>query len=938
MSVQRNLEAEEDDIQRQLAQLNGRLAKVQQLKQLEHQHSQTGTSGARVLVKPSPSPKKRSRDIFQHEQQQQHPPTRPSFHPDPVPAPVSSNQTQYHTSQSIKTNISKSNFASHESALPRQEPQSNLMTGMGNASKKRIEAEKLEELRQGRSRGFSESRRDARAHEAKAKADSDRLLMQAGSSSRSAHHKSRGTGMSGSDGGSGSGSGSGRGSTLSTSTSISKSAKEELQQQQRQARAIEDPFTRGNQSAVTRPSSLSHPHSHPHSQAATTKSSSKGKGKSESDGGDDDDELDVIGGPPDGATRRRKDWTVIETIPVGPRKFKTNPKDPDFVWTEPNSGIRLKGKPRQTSHAQLQDHLDSRYHLTPALVYSLARSRPNSSVVDLDVDRDFIVIGVLAWKDETRYMKMPKSSDDASGGKRKRGVGGEKWGEVRGTERKDDVPEEERDGELFENNRVAGGAGAGKDVKPRRYVRFTLVDLATERSGASGDGTLNLMLFEAEETDTVVESDGYEVKKYRGGSGGAYEKYWKETTGSVVAILNPQISRAQLPSKTLTLKPESADSMIVIGEARDLRFCEAIRKDTGRSCGSWCDARVSTICEFHTNLQLKRTSSRRAETYSANSSLLASGSFDAKSFNRAFKPGASSKPDPTTKTGLLPRSNKPQVQSDGTLIHVVSSTNAPGHKNNRPLTGSVLTMTGLKPALTALPGAGGGRGTRFIQGVSDGISVKQYERDLVQRKKDRELRKEAEKELLKKDLGKSLGGQYLEMAAKRRREEGREEEKRDTEKEKEKRRKMIARRNGEQGEDGTEESGQESESGEDVKPRKKAFTTTALRRIGYDPTRTADTSNNMDEDHDSRAKRLDAISSLEAPSRPSPSLAPPPGPRIRSVLVPPPKKKKHKTISEAVEDEDKEMPDLCPQKRKAEVTAEMEESDDDDDLVVLPKE
>lgn len=32
---------------------------------------------------------------------------------------------------------------------------------------------------------------------------------------------------------------------------------------------------------------------------------------------------------------------------------------------------------------------------------------------------------------------------------------------------------------------------------------------------------------------------------------------------------------------------------MVIGQARDLRSCEALRRDTGKACGDWCDACVS---------------------------------------------------------------------------------------------------------------------------------------------------------------------------------------------------------------------------------------------------------------------------------------------------------------------------------------------------------
>lgn len=69
-----------------------------------------------------------------------------------------------------------------------------------------------------------------------------------------------------------------------------------------------------------------------------------------------------------------------------------------------------------------------------------------------------------------------------------------------------------------------------------------MVDLSTPEAAASGTGTLSLILFEAQTVDDgYAEDDDHRVPRYVGGSGGAYEKFWKESTGAVVAVLNPQI-------------------------------------------------------------------------------------------------------------------------------------------------------------------------------------------------------------------------------------------------------------------------------------------------------------------------------------------------------------------------------------------------------------
>ena len=48
----------------------------------------------------------------------------------------------------------------------------------------------------------------------------------------------------------------------------------------------------------------------------------------------------------------------------------------------------------------------------------------------------------------------------------------------------------------------------------------------------------------------------------------------------------------------LALTPESASSIMVIGRSRDLGMC-TVRKQDGKVCGSWCDKRVSDVCDYH---------------------------------------------------------------------------------------------------------------------------------------------------------------------------------------------------------------------------------------------------------------------------------------------------------------------------------------------------
>jgi len=131
----------------------------------------------------------------------------------------------------------------------------------------------------------------------------------------------------------------------------------------------------------------------------------------------------------------------------------------------------------------------------------------------------------------------------------------------------------------------------------RKYITFKLIDLGKKNASSSGTSTLSLKLFESdpnlrrkikslnnseeEETEIIYNKktgkktlvtrtkrekklsrkknknvdedstedgeddngDRFDRKEYKGGSGGAFEKFWKELNGTVVAILNPRIMK-----------------------------------------------------------------------------------------------------------------------------------------------------------------------------------------------------------------------------------------------------------------------------------------------------------------------------------------------------------------------------------------------------------
>lgn len=162
---------------------------------------------------------------------------------------------------------------------------------------------------------------------------------------------------------------------------------------------------------------------------------------------------------------------------------------------------------------------------------------------------DFIIIGVLAHKDETRFIRA-----DALKTQAKEVVAPKRWEGVKGAdERRTKTGEVDEGREQQEEETDVLYAKQTTKQRQRRYIKFTLVDLSTETAAASGTGTLTLMLFESETSDLVDEGEGKKRGNFRGGSGGAYEKWWKESAGAVVAILNPKVMKQKVVSPIFSL-------------------------------------------------------------------------------------------------------------------------------------------------------------------------------------------------------------------------------------------------------------------------------------------------------------------------------------------------------------------------------------------------
>jgi minichromosome maintenance protein 10 len=98
-----------------------------------------------------------------------------------------------------------------------------------------------------------------------------------------------------------------------------------------------------------------------------------------------------------------------------------------------------------------------------------------------------------------------------------------------------------------------------------------------------------------------------------------FDKFWKLTPGTVIAILNPNIMppmKADTGRFSVTLT-SSEDTVLELGTARDLGFCKTVKKD-GKTCDAWIDKRHTEYCDFHVNEALQKTIAGRMEVNTMN--------------------------------------------------------------------------------------------------------------------------------------------------------------------------------------------------------------------------------------------------------------------------------------------------------------------------------
>jgi minichromosome maintenance protein 10 len=112
---------------------------------------------------------------------------------------------------------------------------------------------------------------------------------------------------------------------------------------------------------------------------------------------------------------------------------------------------------------------------------------------------------------------------------------------------------------------------------------------------------------------TLVDLE-FEIELFLFNSG--FDRFWKLTPGTVVAILNPGILPPP-PGREATNRfglviNSDEDTILEIGNARDIGYCKSIKKD-GAPCRSWVNAKRTEYCEFHTNEAVRKARSSRIE-------------------------------------------------------------------------------------------------------------------------------------------------------------------------------------------------------------------------------------------------------------------------------------------------------------------------------------
>ncbi|EJT80612.1 DNA replication licensing factor mcm10 [Gaeumannomyces tritici R3-111a-1] len=95
-----------------------------------------------------------------------------------------------------------------------------------------------------------------------------------------------------------------------------------------------------------------------------------------------------------------------------------------------------------------------------------------------------------------------------------------------------------------------------------------------------------------------------------------FDRFWKLTPGTVLAILNPTImpppKGREATNKFSIVINSDCDTILEVGSARDLGYCQSVRRD-GTKCPTWVNSKRTEYCEFHSNEAVSKARSARVE-------------------------------------------------------------------------------------------------------------------------------------------------------------------------------------------------------------------------------------------------------------------------------------------------------------------------------------
>ncbi|CEH19377.1 hypothetical protein CBOM_06705 [Ceraceosorus bombacis] len=404
---------------------------------------------------------------------------------------------------------------------------------------------------------------------------------------------------------------------------------------------------------------------------------------------------------------------VVETLKRGPRDLGAAAMD-DAQWDtfEPNSRTRLKQ--RRVSNVQVHGWLESRYHLSPSTLYSIVDPKPTNLHGDYKVPvvGEWLTMAVIVemspvkiskgkqWKpkpgtqkgesyihpdsDVSSHDEADQHLDDEERKRRsneRRKARFEEWHAKQKLKKEDKrrekrqekqkrkkdlqragLPLDEQDEKTdedadSEDDNANSGAG-------RKYMILRLQDLGADARGG-GDEMLTMMVFQAVKEDRILN----QRSKWRGGSGGAFERLVHERPGALLCITNPRISnsagllvpakpggKSTAASKVFKLKLVHDSTMTIIGQVADFNRCQAMTRE-GDLCSAYVDGRSgSKVCQVHFEASLKNSGGKRHDLANtttdwryaaASSDLKINPNFGSSSFvrdpaERLFQPSSSS--------------------------------------------------------------------------------------------------------------------------------------------------------------------------------------------------------------------------------------------------------------------------------------------------------